>query len=276
MVYFLIVGCLPYVVLSAENRISVNVRVHTEESVNALEGEFIFPKDALRLISVQRNNTVISFWVEQPEVNASENSISFSGINPGGFSGDNDVFSAVFEKKNSSTYVSNEDFTIKNAGILRNDGTGKNIYNNLKNRYSLSIIGDDIQSQMMLNDTEKPEKFPITISQDIKLFDGNPFIVFNTQDKGSGVDHFETKEVKYPWLAFLIPWKKQISPAKLDDEELKSFIYVKAVDTQNNERAVILPPTYILKWYENILTYTILIVLLCAYVIIKKRKLFGK
>jgi len=103
------------------------------------------------------------------------------------------------------------------------------------------------------------------VSRDPNIFDGKWFLVFATQDKGSGIDHYEVlerRELKIQKLGFskekslhskfyiLNPWRVAESPYLLKDQELKSYIYVKAIDKAGNERVATLSPRNLLKWYE--------------------------
>jgi len=61
--------------------------------------------------------------------------------------------------------------------------------------------------------------------------------VFGTQDKGSGIDHYEVAESDNPFVneANLV-WRRAESPELLQDQSGRSTVYVKAVDRDGNVR----------------------------------------
>jgi len=112
------------------------------------------------------------------------------------------------------------------------------------------------------------------IAKDEALFDGKWFVVFATQDKASGIDHYEIRENRQ-WTTFedLLPfvkyfrrhsWVMAESPHVLRDQELRSFVFLKAVDKAGNERIIQIAPHHPLAWYEN---YAILVILTGAAII---------
>ena len=85
-------------------------------------------------------------------------------------------------------------------------------------------------------------------------------MVFATQDKKSGVDHYEVAEdktnvgVEYNKLN----WHRAGSPYLLSDQSLGNFVYVKAVDNRGNERVAMLSSAPIKKGYKIYLFWGII------------------
>jgi hypothetical protein len=261
------------------------------ESINAYEGKLEFSKEVLDLKEIKDSNSIVNFWIEKPKA---ENSIiKFSGITPGGFQGDNGLlFSIVFKAK--STGLAH--FKINEARVLRNDGQGLpaplnvlplEIKISLKAPPSSSIIEET-------KDNEPPETFNPEIGRHPSLFDGKWFLAFATQDKGSGIDHYEVLELRTWNLKFreilkkitkIIPYSRfQIrdsyklaeSPYLLEDQELRSYIFIKAVDKAGNERVMRLEPLNPIRWYEKweiwvIIIISGLIIAYAVYVSIRKK-----
>ena len=108
------------------------------------------------------------------------------------------------------------------------------------------------------------------IARDPTIFDGKWFLVFATQDKGLGIDHYEIKETRYRFFGSFSRWISAESPYALRDQELKSYILVKAVDKAGNERIVKINPRNPLRWYENYENWIIIVLgLVIAYAIKK-------
>ena len=121
-----------------------------------------------------------------------------------------------------------------------------------------------------MEDEESPETFQPEIAQDPAIFNGKWFLVFATQDKGSGIDYYETKETRSKKLGtWITRWKVVGSPHVLRDQELRSHIIIKAVDKDGNERIEALAPQNPLAWYENYENWSIIIIIgfAIAYVI---------
>ncbi len=75
-------------------------------------------------------------------------------------------------------------------------------------------------------------------------------MTFATQDKQSGIDHYEIQESRSSKID-AGKWKTAESPYLLIDQELHSFIYVLAIDRQGNERVIKVFPRKPLAWTEQ-------------------------
>lgn len=217
----------------------LNVFLNSEnESVNATDGKIVFPGNLLEVKEIRDGNSIINFWIERPK--SSQSSISFSGVTPGGFSGQKDVlFSVVFRaKKEGKGLVSAEGIR-----VLRNDGEGTEA--SLKTSpFSFSVSQApksplaEVPDTGMIQDTEPPEDFKPTVVSDTNFFGGKQVLIFSTEDKGSGIDHYEVREGKVGWFSVAE------SPYLLKHQWLDREVFVKAVDKTGNERiAILLPET---------------------------------
>jgi len=238
--------------LGISNEFEVTLLLDTEnEEINALEGKVIFPGDLLELKEIRDGNSIINFWVERPIVGLN-NQIIFSGIIPGGYLGQKGlIFSVIFQSKNEGKGI----IEIYEAKAFFNDGKGtqaKTEISNLQFLISKDVSGFEFET---LKDTEPPEDFKPQVARDSTVFDGRWFLVFATQDKGMGIDHYEIlEESQRGSLQRLFQkekWQVGESPYLLKDQKLKSYIYVKAIDKAGNERIATIPPHNPLKWYEN-------------------------
>ena len=103
-----------------------------------------------------------------------------------------------------------------------------------------------------VKDKELPETFSPEVARDPDIFGGQWFAVFDTQDKISGIDHYEVLEskLKYHQLAFGF-WNRSESPYLLSDQKLESYIFIKAVDKSGNKRIETISPRNPIIWYKN-------------------------
>ena len=248
--------------------------VNTEqENLNAFEGKVTFPNALLDLKEIRDGNTIVNFWIEKPK--AQDGAIVFSGVTPGGFKGSSGlIFSAIFEAKKEGVAK----FEVKDARILRNDGTGSAA---VLSMIPLEVVISkeariEIPAIQKIEDREQPELFVPEIARDESISNGKWFIVFATQDKASGVDYYEVRESRQKILTFFSRWRAAESPHVLKDQELRSYIFVKAVDKTGNERIVKLSPQNSLRWYENYENWIILIVIAVVFASGAKKILWKK
>ena len=234
--------------------------IHSEESLNAIEGRLIFPADKLLVKEIRDGNSVINFWVEKPRIEAS-GIILFSGITPGGFNGaNNSIFSVVFEAKNDGV----ASIVLDGAKALRNDGLGSQAVLSTHNTAISIKPGDSNVPKETLTDTELPEDFNPTIQSDPNIFDGKYFLVFATQDKISGIANYKVREGEWGW--FIVAE----SPYLLKHQSLDRKIFVKAVDKVGNERIAILNAQYQVPWYRHYTMFGIILVVVVLGFLLKK------
>jgi len=245
---------------------SASVFLNTEgESINAVEGKILFPADLLDLKEIRDGNSIINFWVEKPKVTG--NQIIFSGIIPGGYQDAKSfLFSVIFQAKT----IGNSAIEISDAQVLLNDGKGTLAKTAIFNfQFSISKEASNFEGQAPnpIEDIESPEDFKPEISQNIGMFDGQWFLVFATQDKGAGIDHYEILETGNKRQEAR-GWITAESPYVLKDQKLKSYIYVKAVDKAGNEKIETFLPKYPPRWYGQPLIWSIIILgIIIAYLI---------
>lgn len=211
------------------------------DSINALEGKIIFPQDLLELKTANDGNSIINFWVEQPKAGASGQA-AFSGIIPGGYNGGNGkIFSLAFLAKKVGRGV----ISIGNARALQNDGAGTEA--GLAVAVQNFVVNDEAPvtpEAAAREDREPPEGFLPQIASDPSVFDGKWFLVFATQDKGSGIDHYSVCEGNEKCIV-------AESPYLLKDQGLRGDIVVTAVDKSGNERSETVSTRHGQRWYEK-------------------------
>ena len=226
------------------------------ESVNAIEGDIVFPPKALTVKEIRRGNSVVNFWIKEPVLD--DGKITFSGITPGGLSGKNEfLFSIVFRAVGAGGI----NVGASELHILRNDGNGTLTKATvLPFRISIANSNSGASGVVILpqNDLEPPEVFSPFVGMDSAIFNGKYFLTFATEDKGSGIDHYEVKEGE--WGKFV----PATSPFVLSEQKLDKRIFVKAVDRAGNERIVAISAEHPTPWYQQYIFFVIIIVLIAG------------
>lgn len=272
----LLVLFLPLSVFASEVRLEISkikiknneqlltsVFLYSDDPINAIEGKLEFDPEALEVKQVREGNSVINFWIEEPNLQDNNSGdIVFSGITPGGISGVNNLlFSVVFEAKK----VGPTSINMNNMKALLDDGLGTEEVLRLRNIVFDILPGDsNIYKEVSVIDNELPEKFNPIIEKDPNLFDGKYFLVFNTKDKISGMAYFKVREGYFGFF------KKAESPYLLKYQKLDRDITIKAVDKAGNKRIVLLNAQNQTSVYPQYLIFGITLLVLIFIFFLKK------
>lgn len=258
----------------------VDIKIDPEgECINSLEVHLKFSQDILMVKDFTIGGSILNLWLRKPEVNQEEGRISFIGGIPGGYCGripgdpDNSdvlgkiIFSipeTVVRKDIKEAYSAELTFD-KATKVLLNDGLGSEANLVLK-KASFIISSEKINLPKeewlgeLLKDRIPPEDFEIRIYRDPNIFEGKYFIIFQTSDKQTGIDHYEIKEGQKNW-------RRGESPYLLEDQKLRSIIRVKAIDKAGNERIAEYFPSKIIFW--DLIPIIILFIFLITLLIIR-------
>ncbi len=248
----------------------VTLRLDTSpsECINSVDAVLNFDP-GLQVADVSIGNSIFSLWVETPVFDNDARTISFAGGIPNGYcgrvEGDPELTNIIAE-----IIFRIPSFSIGNSGVgpermvtfsdttnlYLNDGLGTAIKANTSN--AKFIVGDNFSGgandewrNRVSEDTLPPKQFSITLTKDDSAFHGEYFIVFNTNDKQTGIDHYEVIEEPisdlgdfdfFKWGGVTAPWKRVTSPYVLEDQTLNSVIRVKAIDKAGNEYVASLVP----------------------------------
>jgi hypothetical protein len=264
----------------------VLVRVYLSpqgESINAVEGRLHYDSNLLSVDSLSFGNSILSFWPEQPH-EASAGVVSFSGVAPGGYAGGGKgtLFSVVFKARREGS----TELTLSNMLALLDDGQGTKSNVSLKNTTLTVLAANPIapESEASKNfsrestvkeDTEAPETFIPLIGKNPDMFDGKSFLVFSTTDKKSGVDHYEVQESRFNFM-FKPSWIVTESPYVLSDQNLRSYVHVRAYDASGNFRTETLSPLYPTSFYQSVVFWVIILVAIFLCVFLYKKKIKNK
>lgn len=106
---------------------SVSVLVSTigSDPLNAVSGVVSFPANILQVVSVDKSNSIVDFWIGEPSFSNSEGTVSFEGgsYNPGFSGAGGKVINILFKAKTTGSAT----ISFLSSSILANDGRGTNI-----------------------------------------------------------------------------------------------------------------------------------------------------
>lgn len=222
-----------------------------DANINAIEGSIKLPSN-IRLRQIKDGGSLVTLWIEEPAIDG--NYLSFSGIIPGGYKGElspywkgtraGEVLSLIFEAQQTGLVSLAMTGDTK---ILLNDGEGTE-GRLLREEFRFLIVERfpeiEDKSAVYEKDFNAPEDFKPEVTADPSLFDGQYFVVFKAQDKGVGINYYEIKEKRGKEIKDYrdLGWKRVESPYLLEDQSLKSFIYIKAVDRNGNTKVIVVSP----------------------------------
>jgi len=232
--------------LSVGEVFRVDFLINTEgNNINAFESNIIFNNSLIELQKVYTGNYTVDFWIKSPRVQGDK--IFFSGITPGGYNGENGkIMSALFVAKkpglatieienSSSKFLLNDDNgtedKFKANNLLLEIVNSQNVVpsNNNTTPTNNNTIPENNNISPITKDITRPEDFTLKIIKDNKIGNGKFSIIFNAQDKDSGIAYYEVKEGDEEF-------KKTESPYILKNQDLTKEIQVKAVDMDGNYR----------------------------------------
>lgn len=243
----------------------VPIRIQTDGTcVNALSVDVSYDPTVVRVLDVARGDSILSLWTEEPKVSETEGRVHFAGGIPGGYCGrvEGDpgktdvlarlVLSGVPKAMEAGALESTEVSILESSNAYLHDGSGMEAPLETGTSLITLVVATTSPENAWLDevhtDLTAPELFDISLATSSAVAGGKWFIVFATQDKQSGVDHFEVLETDPDRFGFLtwIPreshWIVAKSPYVLRDQKLQSKIMVKAVDKNGNERTVTYTP----------------------------------
>lgn len=262
-------GCFSMTVFAAEftfisnvsdfdvgQMVKVDLFLDTEdESINALEGKFIFDNSILELKEVDDGGSVVNYWINKP--NFGDN--FFAGIVPGGYEGRAKVLSLIFKIKKNANDLSGL-VGLTDARVLLNDGKATEASLNIRD--FVFDVSDLTDASNPTDDVNPPEKFDIFLSKDENIFGEKYVLIFATQDKDSGVDYYAVSEG--------IGFYEAQSPYVLSDQGLSNGVVVRAFDKAGNFREAYFDPKKFgigLWWRSNAILFLIISLSLVAILI---------
>lgn len=241
---------------------TATISLDTEgQSINTITGYLKYNGNYLQAETVNIGNSFVNFWMEKPNIETN-GYIYFSGITPGGVSANQlEVFKVIFQTQNN---VGDTNISLNNINLYLNDGMGSVVSPLIKNA-TVIISGNkstnDNSLATLFNNKTPPEKFTITRTKDVSIFNRKWFIVFSTVDKGSGVDHYQVCE--------LLKCITTDSPFLLFNQTPFYYIRVKAYDLDGN-----MTSSMIVSIWFVLLFISVIIIICClgVYFYVKIRR----
>lgn len=104
---------------------TVSVTASSETPLNAVSGVVAFPANILEVVSLSKNQSVISLWVQEPTFSNSLGTVQFEGVapNPGYHGALGNILGVTFRVKAEGLSL----LTFSAGSILANDGEGTEI-----------------------------------------------------------------------------------------------------------------------------------------------------
>jgi hypothetical protein len=245
---------------------AVDVLLDTRnEAVNAVELFIDFPSELISLVEYEFKESPILFWVEKPVVTES-GTIRLSGVIPGGITTSYTRLVRLHFKANDSGQGI---LSVGDAHVLLHDGLGTEAYVATSSIHF--VVKEQVPSTATLNsntlyaDAEAPNPFELLLLQDADVLNNQKFIVFDTEDTGSGIDYYEVKEKPFGM------YKRATSPYLLHDQEPGKYVSVRAVDKAGNKYTAYLYPQTMRP--VSLLTIVIGILVVCLFGLISSKKI---
>jgi hypothetical protein len=239
----------------------VEITIDATLPVNAITLVIPLPS-SVELVGASDANSIVSMWVEKPALN-SKHEVVMSGLIPGGFTSEDGKLVTLHLQSATPGPLSLAIAPGTTAYLHSETGEVEAVTAQTLN---LTLTEGVENTPIGVDDTLPPEKFVPVYVQVGEGDEAQWAVGFGTQDKGSGVKEYfvaesrkNIREVDTEKLSTL-SWRMSNSPAILEDQGLKSYVYVKAVDINGNERIAQLAPGA--KWYERPIGYILIGVLL--------------
>lgn len=209
------------------------------DAVNLMSGTIVLDPKRFLLHEIRDGNSFINFWIERPE-KSEDGQVVFSGIIPGGYRGnDGYLFSLIVQAVQPGETV----VGAANAEILLHDGEGT-VAPVAVAPLTVEVVSESTGQRFVPpDDRDPPELFTPVATRDETLFDGRWYVVFGTQDKGSGIIGYDVQERRIPRPKD-DAWMTAESPYPLRHQWRDAYIFVRATDRAGHDRIAMLAPRY--------------------------------
>lgn len=257
--------------IGIDQEFSVEVLIDADEPINTIEQALLIPSQ-FEITRVQDSGSIINLWVERPRIDATTNTVLFSGLVPGGFSGRGGKL-VTLTLKAVKTGEGRFAFDATGTRVLLNNGEGTADPKFQTRTSSIVVSQEKVTIAEPRQDTEAPESFTPLVIQDSLLEDGTWVVVFQTQDKNSGLKEYQIQEFQKR-TPDAEAWEKAESPYVLKDQSRSSYVFVKAVDYQGNERIELIGPEGMSQGMK--VGLLILLIILCLIIVRSVYLRYGK
>jgi hypothetical protein len=239
--------------VGAESSFSIPVVLSLEdENINVVEGSIVVPEG----IVIERLSTAgsaFSLFAYGPVYEPSSRTIEFTAGNPSGIPS-NEV-SLLFTIEAHAPVVGSYTLRAQTVRAYVNDGTGSMLA--VSTRPTEVVVGE--KGSVAIDALPKNAPMPLVaeVGKDDSLFDGKWFATFYGGVR-DGIGYYEIRE---GW------WRLPVRADRyyvLEDQNLRTTLYITAVDSDGTRTSVSIPPVY--PWAERaVLTLIVLGAALIAY-----------
>lgn len=145
---------------------TISIKVETDLAINAIEGVFSFPTRYLEVIKINKSNSIINLWIQEPSFSniGDFGNVSFEGVilNPGFTGPAGKIIDVVFLVKNKGAV----ELELLKTAILANDGLGTNV-TTLGGKAEFILLAEKIQSEEEKIPSEPAVQQPTIIIKEI-------------------------------------------------------------------------------------------------------------
>lgn len=213
---------------------TVDALLDTEgATINGIESSIRYSTDTLRLVRVEDGESIVSLWIESPQMG--QGTTSFSGIIPNGFAGFIDPFDPSVRKPGKLVRLVFESIApgtariISSGSVAAGDGDGT-ITSITSSESTLAVSSVASNKTYTITDTIAPVLQAQRVHEP-DLYNGDAVLVFSATDAQSGVWYVEVREQNGEW-------KRISSPYRLEDQSDSATLEVRAVDYAGNTTIV--------------------------------------
>lgn len=213
---------------------TVDALLDTEgATINGIESSIRYSTDTLRLVRVEDGESIVSLWIESPQMG--QGTTSFSGIIPNGFAGFIDPFDPSVRKPGKLVRLVFESIApgtariISSGSVAAGDGDGT-ITPITSSESTLMVSSVASNKTYTVTDTIAPVLQAQRVHEP-DLYNGDAVLVFSATDAQSGVWYVEVREQNGEW-------KRISSPYRLEDQSDSATLEVRAVDYAGNTTIV--------------------------------------
>ncbi len=230
--------------ISVGNIVSIKVVVNTSgKYINNGEASIQFPTDLLEVVSISKNSSIFSLWVEEPSFSNYNGKISFNGGVPTpGFIGSNGTIASVtFKAKKAGT----ASVIFGDAAIRENDGFGTDILTS-KNSGIIQIgaVKEIEIPPKNIPENNTNENIPIkSFTPSIRFKDVQGIIKLSDEKYFTNVDYFTIQ-------------LDDNTNFKVKKDQLVNYEYYLPVLNEGNHEVVIVTFDKIGKYIEHTLNFT--------------------
>lgn len=252
-----------------------------DQSVNAVSGSLSFDSSVLGNPSIHTQDSIINNWITGPTLDelhdTNSQTISWSGIIPGGFAGVLSPFyegvkpGRLFQVVFTPLVKTQTTISVKNLDVRANDGEATAIpVPNISITFDINYSSANVDSSVPLDS----KNLHASVGQDKSIFNNRFFLAFYDSVDSGSVDHYEILETTFSssTISSGDGWQKVTSPTLLLDQERNSYIHLRAIGKDGSIAYLIINPSPTISKSKNVFRYVIIIIIILMLFILFKNK----